>query len=142
MDTEELLEIAKRTFNIFLLRHPSKVWAGALVGVALDVIHNILSVIILGREGGKLYPGPEWHLIVFGIFVVCLPAIYQITKSSPEFDEDTETAFRTIERARRDGMSDAHAKLMYRRLCEKAVERVTLSNAEADTTKVEPQRHD
>lgn len=124
MSAEEVTSFAKQMLNIIILKHPSRTWVGGLVGLGICVLHQVSSTVVLGRDKGVLYSGPEWHLFTLGFLIVYIPAIYQHIKSSPEFDEDIETAFKAIERASKGGMSRANTHAQYMRLIEKVIERV------------------
>jgi hypothetical protein len=124
MEAEGITYILKRVLNLLLMKDPRRLGHGVLLGCAVVFVHQALSTITLGRGKGLLYEGSELHLWLLGIFWVNVPAIIKTIRSTPEFDEDIEAAFRMIKHAEDSGVSRIQVRLMYRNLCETVIERI------------------
>ncbi len=107
---------------VLITKHPLRTSLGALIGVVLIIINHV---------GGNIFENPqknpfnginEWLFIFLGIFFTHIPTLIVIFKNEPEFDESIESAFKAIDRAKNEGMSEYQVNQAYKRLCELVLE--------------------
>lgn len=108
--------------GILITRHPIRTSIGALLGVILIITNHVVGNIFPPKIN-PFYGLSEWHFIFAGVFILHIPTLIQLIKYRPEFDEDIEAAFKTIEKAKQNGLPEEKVNQAYIGLCELVLEK-------------------
>lgn len=117
----EWLPIIRLILDNLLLRNGKATVQGFLIGIILSgtvkLFHPLLQKIKI-IEIDKL---PIYYFLAIGIGIMHLP---WFTKK-PSYPPEIENAFSAIKVAKENGISDEHAKLLYRNVAEQAIQNIS-----------------
>lgn len=115
------LPIIRVILDNLLLRNGKGTVQGFLIGIILSgtvkLFHPLLQKIRV-IEIDKL---PIYYFLAIGIGIMHLPWF----SKKPSFPPEVENALKAIKVAQENGLSNAHAKLLYRNVAEKTIQNIS-----------------
>lgn len=103
---------------VLITKHPMRTSIGALLGVVFIILNHVVGNILDDSSSNPFRGIDEWMFIFLGVFVTHIPTFVSLLKSEPEFDENIESAFKAIDKAKNEGMPKYQVNQAYRNLCE------------------------
>ena len=124
MDKDKYSKLVSDSIGLLVTKHPLRTSIGVLLGIVISTVNNIVTN--LYGSVNPLHNISDVKFIFLGIFITHLPILISLFKSKPEFDENIETAFKAIEKAKINGMPKCQINTAYRNLCKIILENTEL----------------
>lgn len=126
---DKLTALLYRAIDILLLRHAVRTVLGALLGGAVYSGLSIYYIFSVGKNPLQSVENSWIYFILIGMLTMFIPVTIGLLSQVSELDENIDLAFKTLQKAEKQGVSKAKIQRLRIEICETALKNATIRDS-------------